>query len=246
MPTASLICRAEYLLRARRPEYLRRRARLLDLLHAELDARCYVSFSAGKDSAVIAHACHAVRPDIPMLMVDPGVPIHWTAEERDEWCGYAYREGWNLRLFPWDKYATERPQEAAEYRASVHADMFCDLTAYAEQHGLTRRVMGLRAEESPGRRMSLGRDRGVSESRICPISLWSGADVWTYIVSEGLPWLSIYDHLGPDARNGLIGRNAMERGRLVYLRRHYPEAYRLARELFANAPETRQEPPPRA
>jgi len=72
----------------------------------------------------------------------------------------------------------------------------------------------------------------ASEAWICPISLWTAADVWTYIVSEGLPWLSIYDHVGPTARNGLIGRNGLEQGRMVYLRRYYPEAWRVARELF--------------
>lgn len=51
-------------------------------------------------------------------------------------------------------------------------------------------------------------------------------------MSEGLPWLSIYDHVGPTARNGLIGRNGLEQGRLVYLRRYYPEAWRVAREMF--------------
>lgn len=233
MHTASRISRAEYLLRAKRPGFQRRVAGLMAHLDVQLDPSCYVSFSAGKDSGVIAHACNIVRPGISMLMVDPGVPIHWTAEERAMWQEYAEREGWNLRLFPWDKYATARPEGGAEYRASVHADMFRDLTAYADAHGLTRRVMGLRAEESPDRRKSLGRDKGVSESRLCPISLWTHHDVWAYTVSEGLPWLSIYDHLGPDARNGLIGRNAVERGRLVYLRRYYPEAYRVARELFA-------------
>jgi hypothetical protein len=49
-----------------------------------------------------------------------------------------------------------------------------------------------------------------------------------------MPWLTIYDYLGPDARNGLIGRNEEAYGRLVYLRKYYPEAYRVAREVFGN------------
>jgi len=236
----SKISRAEYLLRAKRADYQCRERQLAALLRRELDERCYVSFSAGKDSAVVAHAAHAARPGIAMLMVDPGCPVHWTEEERAAWLAYAQAQGWNLTLFPWDKYASApRSGDLAAYRAAVHDAMFRDLTAHAEAHGLTRRVMGLRAEESPQRRMSLGRDKAASETRLCPISLWHTSDVWCYLATHGLPWLSIYDHLGCTARNGLIGRNGEAHGRLVFLRRYYPSAFRVARQIFETVADAR-------
>lgn len=229
----SKISRAEYFLRSKSPGYKAREAALYDLLRAELSESCYVSFSAGKDSAVIAHACHAVQPGIPMLMVDPGCPIHWTEAEKNRWLEYATREGWNLRLFPWDKFGSVSiTNELADYREQVHRGMFAELTSWAEVHGLTRRVMGLRAEESRQRRLSLGATRGVTAASLCPISLWTAADVWAYHIAHRLPWLTIYDHVGPTARNGLIGRNGDAYGRLVYLRQHYPRAYQKARELL--------------
>jgi 3'-phosphoadenosine 5'-phosphosulfate sulfotransferase (PAPS reductase)/FAD synthetase len=234
MPT-SKIDPMVYRLHARTPEYREREARLFALLRRELGPTCYVSFSAGKDSSVVADACHRVAPGIPMLMSDPGCPTHWTEEERSGWIATAKARGWSLTLFAWDKWQS-RPSDAedgAAYRRAVHATQFAELERWAGERGHSRRVMGLRGEESRIRRMSLGSDKGSSAKRLCPIGAWSTDDVWAYIVKHGLPWLSIYDHLGPDARNGLIGLNGSAHGRLAYLKLYYPEAYRMAREHFA-------------
>lgn len=230
----SRISPAEYLLRAKRADYQLAERRLLAFLRKHLDHTCYVSFSAGKDSSVIAHACHSILPGIPILMSDSGVPYRWTAEERDQWLDYASRQGWNLRLFAWDKYAKDRPaNDIRAYRRSVHSDQFTALTQWAHERGYTRRVMGLRRAESAARRHV----RAITPHTLCPIADWPTTHVWSYIIRHGLPWLTIYDHLGPNARNGLIGRNGEERGRLVWLRRYYPESYRIAREIFDPPPQ---------
>jgi 3'-phosphoadenosine 5'-phosphosulfate sulfotransferase (PAPS reductase)/FAD synthetase len=90
----------------------------------------------------------------------------------------------------------------------------------------------MRAAESRNRRILLAANRGETKNTLQPIWDWSTEDVWTYTVKHELPWLSIYDHLGPDARNGLIGKNGREYGRLVYLKRFYPDAFRMACEIF--------------
>jgi 3'-phosphoadenosine 5'-phosphosulfate sulfotransferase (PAPS reductase)/FAD synthetase len=71
----------------------------------------------------------------------------------------------------------------------------------------------------------------ATANTLCPLAEWSARDVWCCLVTHGLPWLTIYDHLGPAARNGIIGRNGEAHGRLVYLRKHYPAAYQEARRL---------------
>jgi 3'-phosphoadenosine 5'-phosphosulfate sulfotransferase (PAPS reductase)/FAD synthetase len=227
----SKISRTEYVLRAARTQFRSRLRLLFATLRQELDSRCYVSFSAGKDSSVLAHACHYIMPGIPILMVDPGSPVHWTASEKQTWLDYAEAQGWNLKLFPWDKYATApRTGDLTTYRTKVHDDMFRDLNAYAQERGLTRRVMGLRRQESKNRRHV----QWATPNTLCPLVDWTVDDVWCYIVKSGMPWLTIYDYLGPEARNGLIGRNGEAYGRLVYLRKYYPEAYRVAREVLGN------------
>lgn len=222
-------------LKSRLPPHERRVGAAVRWLDARLDERCYVSWSAGKDSMVVAHLCVRLRPSIAVLMVDPGVPIHWTDEDRQRLLGFAHRADWNVQLFPWAKFANAVAVSAtneAAYRAAVHADQFRDLTAYAGAHGLARRVTGMRASESKARRLFLCGTRGETAHTLQPLWSWSTEDVWTYIIQQGLPWLSIYDHLGPEARNGLIGKNGREHGRLVYLKRFYPDAFRHACELF--------------
>lgn len=58
---------------------------------------------------------------------------------------------------------------------------------------------GMRADESKARWMlthTKGNDYVTVDNRriVLPIAYWSGADVWAYIVTHGLPWLKIYDY----------------------------------------------------
>lgn len=220
--------------------------RKLDALRqtvAALDpATTYVSFSAGKDSAVIAHACHAAHNGIPILMTDPGCPTHWLEHERKRWIDYAEWQGWNLTLYPWDKWETRREDDTEQqYRDRIHASMFAAIKARARADGLTCKVMGLRAAESRQRAILVAmRGEAYSyhdgTSAVLPIARWSVNDVWAYIVTHDIPWLDIYDAAGPEARNGLIGRNGERFGREEYLRHHFPDAWRwaVARGVFGS------------
>lgn len=142
--------------------YRRKLADMLDMVAGLDPSTTYVSFSAGKDSSVIAHACQAAHPGIPILMIDPGCPTHWMDHERRRWLDYAAAQGWNLTLYPWDKWGINLGTDSVEdYQQRIHADMFSAIHARAERDGLTTRVMGLRASESRNRRMSIGR-RGLA------------------------------------------------------------------------------------
>lgn len=216
--------------------YRGRLARLRADLAALDPAQCYVSFSAGKDSAVLAHAAHAVHPGLPIWMIDPGCPTHWLESERAAWLAYAERRGWPLTLFPWDKWGEDRGGgSAAQYRARIHARMFAAIEERATLEGRTVRLLGMRAEESRQRKLLVatrGTDYQVKDGArvVLPLARWTTDDVWTYIVSTGMPWLRIYDAGGPAARNGLIGRNGERYGRAEYLREHFPDAWRWARQ----------------
>lgn len=216
-------------------------AATIELVDKYLDEHTYISFSAGKDSAVCADICHRRRQGTPILMVDPGCPTHWTTADREMWVGWAESHGWNLTIFPFDKWRERGgPTEIEEYRRMVHDNMFRGVHAYARAHGLNQRVMGMRAEESP-KRAILAAKRGpayayADGSRgLNPIMHWRLADVWAYTLRAGLPWLSIYDYMGPGARNGLIGRNGARQGRLAWLKIHYPDAYLDALRLVPEA-----------
>jgi 3'-phosphoadenosine 5'-phosphosulfate sulfotransferase (PAPS reductase)/FAD synthetase len=223
-----------YSVTARTGFYMRREAELYAYLRETLDSTCYVSCSFGKDSSVLAHAAALARPGIPILMVDPGVPTHWLASERNTWLAYAREKGWNLKLFPWDKWNSKW-----NYGVNLHKSMFSDLIDYAKAKGLTTRLMGMRVQESQKRRMSfarLGMDAVLRDGtrRILPLALWKTDHVWAYIIKHSLPWLEIYDRAGPDARNGLVGLSGVHNGRMAYLKMYFPDAWKLARELFTD------------
>lgn len=216
------------------PGYRRKLDSMLDMVAAIDPATTYVSFSAGKDSAVVAHACHAVHPGIPILMIDPGCPTHWLEHERARWLAYAATQGWDLTLYPWDKWEARRECDTEQqYRERIHGSMFAAIEARALSDGLTCKIMGLRAAESRQRAMLVA-TRGAAYTyrdgtrAVLPIARWSVDDVWAYIATHDLPWLDIYDAMGPQARNGLIGRNGERFGRAEYLRHHFPDAWRWA------------------
>jgi 3'-phosphoadenosine 5'-phosphosulfate sulfotransferase (PAPS reductase)/FAD synthetase len=228
----------EFILYAKQSAFQQKLSHLIAVLSSGLDETCFVSFSAGKDSSILAHACHSIMPGIPILMVDPGCPTAWTEKEKSLWLEYAFKSEWNMVLFPWDKWKVNRGEyDIKKYQANIHDDMFHDLNYYAEAHGLTTRISGIREEESRGRKISI-RNYGIryklasGVERWYPISRWTTQDVWAYIVSNHIPYLDIYRVQGPSARSGLIGRNGAANGRIVYLRKYFPEAYREAKKLL--------------
>lgn len=201
-------------------------------------SRSYVSFSAGKDSSVLAHAAHKVHPGIHILQMDSGCPFLWLEEERQEWICYGQANGWNYLRFPWDKWGlhADRTADEQKYQRQIHQNMFQPIHDFAAANGLSGVLMGLRGQESQARRFTLGRHgaihyRADGTVRYCPLAKWTTDDVWAYIVTNKIPWLRIYDAIGPSARNGLIGRTDGHR-RMAYLRMYFPEAYRVARDVL--------------
>ena len=226
---------ASFKAHARSPAYNRKLDQMIDLVTSIDPTTSYVSFSAGKDSAVIAHSCHKIHPDIPILMIDPGCPTHWTEPERERWVDYADKNGWNLRLFAWDKWGMSLDtDDIAEYQDRIHKDMFSQINDHAAANNLTTRIMGLRASESRNRRMLIGRrgnqyDYKSGGSAVLPVANWQTMDIWAYIAPNVLPWLDIYDVLGPSARNGLVGRSGEEYGRIEYLKHYFPDVWAWAK-----------------
>jgi 3'-phosphoadenosine 5'-phosphosulfate sulfotransferase (PAPS reductase)/FAD synthetase len=103
-----------------------RKLKAMRRMVADLDpVTTYVSFSAGKDSSVIAHACHTAHPGMPILMIDPGCPTHWLEHERERWLSYATAHGWNLTLYAWDKWGGDSRADDSEqqYRDKIHRYM---------------------------------------------------------------------------------------------------------------------------
>jgi len=183
---------------------------------------------------VMVHLCRRIRTDLPILCADTGVPYRWTQDDKDHITEWTDKQGWQIRYFHWNKWGDKSlpGDNLASYRAHVHASQFTELNGWAARNSRERRVDGMRAQEGGSRAIFLRTCRGESSLHLSPLWQWDTRDVWAYLIKYDIPWLSIYDHVGPNARNGIIGRNGEAYGRFVYLRRYYPAEYQLAKTLL--------------
>lgn len=172
------------------------------IAEARTHGRVAISVSGGKDSLVTWHLVRTVDPSAPAAWFDSGAELTGTeayvrdvlgatriAPVRDlpDMCRYA---GWWGYRTPTDPTATFDVLETLIYEPSARV---------LAETGCTVMAIGLRGEESVGRRWS-ARRRGAlyfSEAdgvwHCCPLASWSTADVWAYIASRDLPYHWAYD-----------------------------------------------------
>lgn len=237
--------RPEYALRARLREHQVRVARAADRIRDWL-ARypaTYVAWSGGKDSTALAHLAHTVQPGIPIVHYDSGLDFPETGPylvEVAERFGFRFEPISTgdaleemIRGGTWDHEADGAYDAAAFWDALV-----------AGPHREARRrygdgmLIGLRAEESAKRRRTLRWHHGElhrpdGTHSCAPLGQWTTADVWAYHHSHGIPEHPVYTRLielgAPDSALRLdvaVGSNANQYGRLMWLRRGWPELWR--------------------
>jgi phosphoadenosine phosphosulfate reductase len=239
---------ARYLVHAQIPSHRRRveRARAI-LRDAALLGPLVVATSWGKDSVALADLTIETLGPVPLLHLTssyrlPGwerVAEHFAARttvyEITPRRSLAETIGWLREI----GLGCERSRSSRRAASEPKKDAG---TAWCLDKGFPVQAMGLRAEENPGTRGKLFRVRGpIYQARgmtiVCPLAWWSAADVWAYLAARGLPYHPLYDAEShgltrETLRNaGWLTTSGAERGRIAWLRAHYPEQYRLlARE----------------
>jgi len=233
---------AAYSVRAKTQAFQRRVDAALRAIEAA-ERRAVVSVSFGKDSCAVAHLSARVLGRIDMMHMAcahelPGGervrefmsslgPIHElpplnTLQESLEW----------LRVV-----GLPHERERSAHQRIVKSRKKDRGHDWAVEQGYATTILGMRADESSGRRWCF-RKRGTTYQRpsghwSCnPIAWWSSADVWSYLVSNGIPWHPLYDceSLGftrEILRNGgWLYTDGLARGWGAWLRKHYPEQWR--------------------
>lgn len=239
--------RPEHALRTRLPVYRHRVTHSATQIRAWLvqHPATYVAWSGGKDSTALAHLAHTVRPGIPVVhyasgMDFPETPLYLARVAG--MFGWAYES-----IATGDALAEMIRQGTWDHRSTVDADY--DGAAYwqalvtgpaAEAHRRYGDAMliGLRAEESTKRARSLrlhhrGLRRADGTHSTAPLGLWEAADVWAYHHQHEIPEHPVYTRLvelgAPDAALRLdvvVSSNAVRSGRLMWLRRGWPDLWR--------------------
>lgn len=207
-----------------------------------------VSFSGGKDSLVLLDLARQLQPDVSAVLFNSGC-------ELDETIALAVHYGVTI-LRP-RLTAVEMARYAGWWGYEHPIDPGCPFRlkaviidepseTFVVSRGLRVMCMGLRGEESAGRRMNRrahgmlyqGADRTWY---CCPLGDWTTDDVWAYIASRELRYHRAYDvmaEMGIDrarARLGMqLGAKSEATGNFALLRRLEPATFaRLAAEFPA-------------
>lgn len=159
------------------------------------EGKGYVAYSGGKDSTCLLHLVLQENPEVMVLHWDFGryfIPreIHKEIIENAKKIGAK-----NIRIETSEKY------EKYKRRAInvLGSDYLGKLIPRLFEEGYTYSFIGLRAEESYKRKRIIKKEKQKVRTTIkeyYPLAEWTWLDVWSYIVSNNLPYLSFYDTYG--------------------------------------------------
>lgn len=213
-------------LHAKLPEYKGKVKETLNFIRESLKVvnSPYVACSFGKDSAVMLHLILQVTPDIPVRFA-----THPETEILDN-----YRE-----VIDW----------WLQYHKLNLTEVFCEGSLVKVKHHQRKMLgdieadaffVGLRAEESVHRRMSIrryGRLHKLTTGiyRIAPLGWWNERDIAAYIYTNNLPMLSAYNFYGVEGRTSSGVPRSCVNMSLNQLKLRSPERFNELCRLFPDA-----------
>ena len=185
----------------------------------------YLACSFGKDSSVMLHLVLEQRPDIPVVFVSR---IETNLIDNYEeiiaaWGGInLHQVNFNQDTLQFiNKSVIRTAMESIKYNYDSY-------------------FIGLRAEESNGRRITLKKDGMFYKmadglNRIAPVGFWSTKDIAAYCVSNNLPTLDKYKIEGFEARTtaGISSKTPHES--LIYIRQNNIDAFNKILKLMPDA-----------
>ena len=159
----------------------------------------YIAYSGGKDSTVMAHLVLQCAPDTMVLHWDYGRAFVPEPIQREILRNARLIGVRNLRIETSPLYA--KLGRRAQNVLGKH--MIGKLLPQLAAEGYDLAFVGLRKQESSKRAIRLRTNKALSVIPEChPLANWDWRDVWAYIVTHKLPYLSLYDQ-----RAELVGYN---------------------------------------
>jgi 3'-phosphoadenosine 5'-phosphosulfate sulfotransferase (PAPS reductase)/FAD synthetase len=159
----------------------------------------YIAYSGGKDSTVMAHLVLQYAPDTMVLHWDYGRAFVPEPIQREILRNARLIGVRNLRIETSPLYA--KLGRRAQNVLGRH--LIGRLLPQLAQEGYDLAFVGLRKQESPKRKRRIRAGKPLSTIPECyPLQNWDWRDVWAYIVTHKLPYLSLYDQ-----RAELVGYN---------------------------------------
>ena len=209
----------------------------------------YVSFSGGKDSAVLVHLISRVNKNVPVITEANDLDID--PKGKKEYCKRFVK---NCGMENYFYLETEESQieQLKETGDMFWYDTFLEkyITIYKPDGFFT----GISAKENPQTRgkflkkygliyqysdTAINRKKWKSGATVCcPLGWWTGLDIFAYILTNKLEYNSVYDkdeYLKPhEIRYGSMYLESARftKYNLLWLKKYYPEEFnRLQKEL---------------
>ena len=246
----------KYTLLSKSDRHKRLVSNTLETIHKALSnaGEWAISFSGGKDSTVLA--------DLLSVAGWKGKGIYFVYSDYEnpkenlqqvEWAGDHY--GYDIHVVKrygdydcWKEVGhffvipeTENEKSAMRKISNVRKTVSRE---FMRSNGLRNLFIGMRKEESRTRQIVLRKKGMIYSTQIrdgltcCPLANWKGSDIWAYIVSNDLPYLSIYDlpyWNRERIRNELTViscSNAVLRGEFLQYRIAYPDLFQKLKTEF--------------
>jgi 3'-phosphoadenosine 5'-phosphosulfate sulfotransferase (PAPS reductase)/FAD synthetase len=205
----------------------------------------YCSISGGKDSLVALHLISRVFPACPLVWVNQGELAEW--EDCIELIEALKSDYQILELCPPRSLLQLYKDFGIPLDGKMNTKLdkiinqkliYDPLEEYQERHDIKGYAWGIRAQESRNRKLYLKQHGEVHLIKkgfwVCsPVGFWKTKEIWQYIDSHRLPYPAMYDRDRMTVRNGPpIGTTGVNWGRLVELRRFYPEKWQQFIDIF--------------
>jgi len=199
-----------------------------------------VSFSFGKDSLVCVDIARQIDPDILVLNIDRGEggdvreAIDMYDQDVEEHCLNYHRVSTPRSIM---QIYREAGGINEVDKMEITSNLIRGFMIANKWFSVDCSIMGLRTEESTGRShlRKFGTFHKTKSEKIpykCkPVLNWTGSEIWGYIVSNDLPYISFYDR---EARfdgyekarySNWAGSSFKEWGRFARLKYTMPELY---------------------
>lgn len=219
--------REEYILYSRLPAFqkLVNTAKLLIAEALKTTNKPYLALSGGKDSTVVLDLIQQIKPDIECVWSDD----EWWLPETKEYFDRLRAKEINVRQIQSKAWHTNF--------FTAHEKDGVDFDKWINEQGYDMVFLGLRAEESNARRITLRKSGLMYQTKsrmwhVNPIGWWTVRDVWAYIYSRNIDYNKAYDKLeqmGIPREEQRIGPLAVERvlgfGQIAILKRGWPNLY---------------------
>jgi phosphoadenosine phosphosulfate reductase len=179
---------------AARPQFAARLERSLREIRAFVATRpCHAGVSWGKDSVVLAHLLWLTARHVPLMHLRPSNHNPDCDRVRDAY--FVRFPGQPYEEIAVDYRDVDRTLPDEQVDRLTDQRWYAAIREYEAAHG-NRHLLGIRSDESFGRRIRTLR-WGLSTPRTCaPIAWWTTADVFGYLAKHDLPIHPAYAMLG--------------------------------------------------